>query len=193
MWHVSSRSGVATLRTAIHLLLTYLLTSSYGCNKYTIYIVYFHLTFIIICLTRSWLPSYCYSVRILFTRWFYSPIRIVCQLGDSRQQRRCIHWISYWMVHVIDTQISMWSFPELDYFFLLSAGNFSLHQQQHGGNRMFGYRQESHAECRRYLHVIYTVFHKNGDTILMVISLSNFKPHSFSGWFSSEFAVKWFF
>ena len=25
-WHVSSRSGVATLRTAIHLLLTYLLT-----------------------------------------------------------------------------------------------------------------------------------------------------------------------
>ena len=27
MWHVSSRSGVATLRTAIHLLLTYLLTS----------------------------------------------------------------------------------------------------------------------------------------------------------------------
>ena len=28
MWHVSTRSGVATLRTAIHLLLTYLL--SYG-------------------------------------------------------------------------------------------------------------------------------------------------------------------
>jgi len=27
MWHVRSRSGVATLRTAIHLLLTYLLTS----------------------------------------------------------------------------------------------------------------------------------------------------------------------
>ena len=26
MWHVSSRSGVATLQTAIHLLLTYLLT-----------------------------------------------------------------------------------------------------------------------------------------------------------------------
>ena len=26
MWHVSSRSGVATLRTAIHLLVTYLLT-----------------------------------------------------------------------------------------------------------------------------------------------------------------------
>jgi len=26
MWHVSSRSGVATLRTAIQLLLTYLLT-----------------------------------------------------------------------------------------------------------------------------------------------------------------------
>ena len=26
MWHVSSRSGVATLRTAIHLLLTYFLT-----------------------------------------------------------------------------------------------------------------------------------------------------------------------
>jgi len=26
VWHVSSRSGVATLRTAIHLLLTYLLT-----------------------------------------------------------------------------------------------------------------------------------------------------------------------
>jgi len=26
MWHVSSRSGVATLRTAVHLLLTYLLT-----------------------------------------------------------------------------------------------------------------------------------------------------------------------
>ena len=28
MWHVSSRSGVATLRTAIHLLLTYLLTNT---------------------------------------------------------------------------------------------------------------------------------------------------------------------
>ena len=28
MWHVSYRSGVATLRTAIHLLLTYLLTST---------------------------------------------------------------------------------------------------------------------------------------------------------------------
>jgi len=28
MWHVSSRSGVATLRTAIQLLLTYLLTYS---------------------------------------------------------------------------------------------------------------------------------------------------------------------
>jgi len=28
MWHVSPRSGVATLRTAIHLLLTYLLTYS---------------------------------------------------------------------------------------------------------------------------------------------------------------------
>ena len=27
MWHVSSRSGVATLRTSIHLLLTYLLTA----------------------------------------------------------------------------------------------------------------------------------------------------------------------
>jgi len=27
MWHLSSRSGVATLRTAIHLLLTYLLGS----------------------------------------------------------------------------------------------------------------------------------------------------------------------
>ena len=27
MWHVSSRSGVATLQTAIHLLLTYLLTA----------------------------------------------------------------------------------------------------------------------------------------------------------------------
>jgi len=29
MWRVSSRSGVATLRTAIHLLLTYLLTLTY--------------------------------------------------------------------------------------------------------------------------------------------------------------------
>jgi len=28
MWHVSSRSGVATLRTAIHLLLTYLLSTT---------------------------------------------------------------------------------------------------------------------------------------------------------------------
>jgi len=27
MWHVSSRSGVATLRTAIHFLLTYLRTN----------------------------------------------------------------------------------------------------------------------------------------------------------------------
>ena len=31
-WHVSSRSGVATLRTAIHLLLTYLLSV---CGHYT--------------------------------------------------------------------------------------------------------------------------------------------------------------
>jgi len=34
MWHVSSRSGVATLRTAIHLLLTYLLTY-YCCGRYS--------------------------------------------------------------------------------------------------------------------------------------------------------------
>jgi len=31
IWHVSSRSGVATLRTAIHLLLTYLLTKLLVC------------------------------------------------------------------------------------------------------------------------------------------------------------------
>ena len=31
IWHVSSRSGVATLRTAIHMLLTYLLT--YACDS----------------------------------------------------------------------------------------------------------------------------------------------------------------
>ena len=30
MWHVSSRSGVATLRTVIHLLLTYLLTIAFS-------------------------------------------------------------------------------------------------------------------------------------------------------------------
>jgi len=30
MWHVSSLSGVAALRTAIHLLLTYLLTFQFG-------------------------------------------------------------------------------------------------------------------------------------------------------------------
>ena len=37
MWHVSSRSGVATLRTAIHLLSTYLLTGTpplqWGTNR----------------------------------------------------------------------------------------------------------------------------------------------------------------
>ena len=33
MWHVSSRSSVATLRTAIHLLLTYLLTSGGEVSK----------------------------------------------------------------------------------------------------------------------------------------------------------------
>ena len=33
MWHVSSRSGVATLRAAIHLLLTYLLVpTKFGCH-----------------------------------------------------------------------------------------------------------------------------------------------------------------
>ena len=32
MWHVSSRSGVSTLRTAIHLLLTYLLTRKTVCD-----------------------------------------------------------------------------------------------------------------------------------------------------------------
>ena len=31
IWHTSSRSGVATLRTAIHLLLTYLLYATVGC------------------------------------------------------------------------------------------------------------------------------------------------------------------
>jgi len=36
MWHVSSRSGVATLRTAIHLLLTYLLT--YHGRTFSIYL-----------------------------------------------------------------------------------------------------------------------------------------------------------
>jgi len=35
MWHVSSRSGVATLRTAIHLLLTYLLTDDPCKNVWT--------------------------------------------------------------------------------------------------------------------------------------------------------------
>jgi len=30
MWHVSSRSSVATLRTAIHFLLTYLLKNNYN-------------------------------------------------------------------------------------------------------------------------------------------------------------------
>jgi len=40
MWHVSSRSGVATLRTAIHLLLTYLpggqrtVTDCLGCTDW---------------------------------------------------------------------------------------------------------------------------------------------------------------
>ena len=29
MWHVSSRSGLATLQTAVHLLLTYLLSTDY--------------------------------------------------------------------------------------------------------------------------------------------------------------------
>ena len=33
MWHVSSRSGVATLQTAIHLLLTYLLTYRVGADR----------------------------------------------------------------------------------------------------------------------------------------------------------------
>ena len=32
VWHVSSRSSVATLRTAIHLLLTYLLSWSHDCD-----------------------------------------------------------------------------------------------------------------------------------------------------------------
>ena len=35
MWHVSSRSGVATLQTAIHLLFTYLLTIHVLCIKLT--------------------------------------------------------------------------------------------------------------------------------------------------------------
>ena len=39
MWHVSSRSGVATLRTAIHLLLTYLLTY-YTCRRALVLFVY---------------------------------------------------------------------------------------------------------------------------------------------------------
>ena len=34
MWHVSSRSGVATLRTAIHLLLTYLRTYETNAETY---------------------------------------------------------------------------------------------------------------------------------------------------------------
>ena len=39
MWHVSSRSGVATLRTAIHLLLTYLLTY-YTCRRALVLFAY---------------------------------------------------------------------------------------------------------------------------------------------------------
>jgi len=35
MWHVGSRSGVATLRSAIHLLLTYLLTYSRHAGLFT--------------------------------------------------------------------------------------------------------------------------------------------------------------
>ena len=35
MWHVSFRSGVATLRTAIHLLLTYLLKLNCDERKYS--------------------------------------------------------------------------------------------------------------------------------------------------------------
>ena len=39
MWHVSSHSGVATLRTAIHLLLTYLLLSSVTYTVSTVIII----------------------------------------------------------------------------------------------------------------------------------------------------------
>ena len=40
MWHVSSRSGMATLRTAIHLLLTYLFT--YNGHKTVVVVVVVH-------------------------------------------------------------------------------------------------------------------------------------------------------
>jgi len=38
MWHVSSRSGVATLRTAIHLLLTYLLRLHVHCVELRLHV-----------------------------------------------------------------------------------------------------------------------------------------------------------
>ena len=38
MWHVSSRSSVATLRTAIHFLLTYLLTV-YGAGGINVFVL----------------------------------------------------------------------------------------------------------------------------------------------------------
>ena len=39
MWHVSSRSGVATLRTAIHLLLTYLLLQNFNASPSSKYLL----------------------------------------------------------------------------------------------------------------------------------------------------------
>jgi len=45
MWHVSSRSGVATLRTALHLLLTYLILVAPHCTTVPSLCVYARQTY----------------------------------------------------------------------------------------------------------------------------------------------------
>ena len=81
MCHVSSRSGVATLRTAIHLLLTYLLTFSNSAGRAEID-------------TVSLPPAFC----ALCLKWF-SKLIFTFQTTDCVRYRRrhfCLLLDKYW-------------------------------------------------------------------------------------------------
>ena len=68
MWHVSSRSGVATMRTAIHSLLTYLLISLNYCRANVTIPGTFRVALIHAKLRRENITEDVYMVRRFFFR-----------------------------------------------------------------------------------------------------------------------------
>ena len=82
MWHVSSRSGVATLRTAIHLLLTYLLHPVYTTVLQTDYGAVFGYLYIL-----SWLFLGAYVFQNLATGVMVSSYQAIRQQMDERAAR----------------------------------------------------------------------------------------------------------